>query len=169
MKHKILLIYSWFVRTLLFFLPDIPLFMRFRGYLYGLGMTSCGKNFQVSHDVIIKGFDNINIGDHIFIGSHSILMGSGKIYIEDEVLIGPHVIIISGNHTKINSSYRYGNADIGRIVIGRGAWIAANCTIGKDTVLPQGSILAANSFLNKKQDTPNSLYGGVPAKFIKHI
>ena len=53
MKHRLLLLYSWLVKTVLFFLPDIPLIMRFRGFLYSLGMPSCGSNFQVAHNVII--------------------------------------------------------------------------------------------------------------------
>ena len=51
MKHRLLLLYSWLVKTVLFFFPDVPLIMRFRGFLYGLGMPSCGSNFQVAHNV----------------------------------------------------------------------------------------------------------------------
>ena len=54
MKHKFLLLYSWFVRTIMYFLPDIPFIMRFRGFLYGVGMKKCGKDFQVTHNAIIK-------------------------------------------------------------------------------------------------------------------
>jgi maltose O-acetyltransferase len=168
MKHKFLLLYSWFVRTILFFFPDIPFIMRFRGFLYGLGMNECGKDFQVPHDAITKGIENIIVGDHVLIGNHSIIMGGGNIVIGNEVLIGPHVVIISGNHSKKNHSYRYGEGKFGKISIGDGAWIAANCTISMNSCLPQGSILSANSFLNKDFGIPNAIYGGVPAKLIKH-
>ena len=70
MKRKLLIIYSWLVRTLLFFWPDIPLFMKFRGWLYGLGMKRCGNDFQVTHDAIIKDFSGISIGNHVFCGNH---------------------------------------------------------------------------------------------------
>jgi maltose O-acetyltransferase len=94
-------------------------------------------------------------------------MGSGKILIEDEVLIGPSVSIISGNHTAIDGSYRFGMSSPGVIKLAKGAWIASNCTVGKNSSLPSGSVLSANSFLNKEFSTINSIYGGVPAKFIK--
>lgn len=168
MKHKNLLIYTWFIRTILYFLPDIPIFMRFRGFMYGIGMQRCGKDFQVTHDAIIKDLSNISVGNNCFVGNHSVIMGSGKTIIGNEVMFAPHVVIISGNHTSINGSFRYGMGEIGEIIIGNGSWIAANSTIQRGATLPSNSILSANSFLNKKFDIPNSIYGGVPAQLLKN-
>ena len=167
--RKFLLIYCWFIRIILFVLPDIPVIMRFRGWLYGLGMKKCGCDFQVPHDVIIKDLGGISVGKHVCLGNGIIIMGSGTIEIEDEVLIAPHCIIISGNHTIINGSFRYGLGDRGHIHIGKGAWIAGNSTVQRGSKLPAGSVLSANSFLNKVYEEPLSLYGGVPAKFIKRL
>lgn len=143
--------------------------MRFRGWLYGLGMTKCGKDFQVTHDAIIKGLQHLVIGDNVFVGNHSIIIGCGMCIVCDQVQIAPHCVIICGNHTSQNGSYRYGKGDLGDIYIGYGSWIAANCTIAKGGKLPNNSVLAANSFLNKKFEISNSIYGGVPAKFIKTL
>lgn len=167
--HKFLLLYVWFVRILLFGFPDIPFIMRFRGCLYGFGMKSCGIDFQVSHDAIIKGIENIEIGSNVFIGNHTIIMGSGNIYIGDAVLFGPHVVIVSGNHSMEESSFRYGSSDKGEIIINNGSWIGANCTIIKGAVLPCLSVLGGNSFLSSVQISEKSLYGGVPAKLIKKL
>lgn len=169
MKHKVLLIYSWFIRTILFFWPDIPVIMRFRGWLYGLGMKKCGCDFQVTHDAVIKDLCGISVNNHVFVGNGTVIMGSGTIDIEDEVQFAPHCIVISGNHTLKNGSFRYGMGDRGHIQIGRGAWVAGNSTIQRGSKLPAGSVLSANSFLNKVYEEPLSLYGGVPAKFIKKI
>lgn len=169
MRHKFLLIYSWAVRTLLFFWPDIPLIMRFRGWFYGLGMSKCGKDFQVTHDAVIKDLSGISVGSHVFVGNGTVIMGSGMIEIGDEVQFAPHCIIISGNHTMKDGSFRYGEGDRGHIYIGRGAWVAGNSTIQRGSKLPAGSVLSANSFLNKVYEEPLSLYGGVPAKFIKRL
>ncbi len=167
MKHKILLIYSWFIRTVLFFWPDIPVIMRFRGWLYGLGMSHCGRNFQVTHDAVLKDLLGISVGNHCFVGNTVVIMGSGNTIIEDEVMIAPHAIIISGNHTSVNGSYRYGKADAGEIFIGKGSWVAGNATLSKGARLPEDSVLSANSFLNKAFETPHAIYAGAPAKFIK--
>lgn len=168
MKH-VLLLYCWLVRVILFFLPDIPVIMRFRGWLYGFGMKKCGCDFQVTHDAIIKDLWGISVGCHVFVGNGTVIMGSGTIEIEDEVQFAPHCILISGNHTLLNGSFRYGNGDRGHIQIGRGSWVAGNSTIQRGSKLPVGSVLSANSFLNKEFEEPLSLYGGVPAKFIKKL
>jgi len=167
MKHKLLLLYSWFVRTLLIWLPDVPFIMRFRGWLYGLGMKSCGKNFQVAHDVNIKCLDGMSVGTNCYVANNNIILGSGTIVIESEVQIGPNCVLASGNHVSINGSYYNSKGDIGSIYLGKGSWVAANCTLAKGAVLPNNSALAANSFLGTELSKPNSIYGGVPAKLIK--
>ena len=86
MKHKVLLVYSWFVRTVLFFLPDFPLFMRFRGWLYGLGMKKCGKDFQVTHSAVLNTIDMIVVGDNVYIANFCSLIANGVIEIGDNVL-----------------------------------------------------------------------------------
>lgn len=143
--------------------------MRFRGWLYGFAMKKRGRDFEVTHDAVIKDLWGISVGNHVFVGNHTIVMGSGTIEIEDEVQLAPHVIIISGNHTSENGSYRYGKGDSGHIHIGYGAWVAGNSTVQKDSTLPANSVLSANSFLNKNFTEENAIYGGVPAKFIKKL
>jgi len=167
MKHKIFLLYSWLIRTTLYFLPDIPIIMAFRGWLYGICIKKCGNNFQVTHDAIIRNLENISIGHNCFIGNGCFIMGDGPIYIQDDVLIGPHTVVISGNHTENNGSYRFGEIKFGEIYISKGCWVGANCTITMNSFLPECSVLAANSVLNKKYYEKRCLYGGVPARKIK--
>lgn len=169
MKSKIGLLYAWLVRSILFLLPDIPVCMRFRGWLYGMFMEKSGCDFQVTHDAIIKDLEHISVGDHCFVGNTTVIMGSGCIEIGDEVLIAPHVVVISGNHTFVNGSFRYGKADAGRISIGTGSWIAANCTVQRGACLPAHSVLSANSFLNKAFNEEYIIYGGVPARSLKRL
>src|SRR5690606_39130217 len=149
MKHKLLLLYTWLIRSLLFFLPDMPILMRFRGFLYGLGMKKCGKDFQVTHDVHMKVLEEITVGNHVFIGNATVILGGGGLDIEDCVLIAPHVVIVSGNHTFLDGSYRFGSSQLKKITIQKGAWVAANCTLTQGSILPEGSVLGANSLLNK--------------------
>ena len=169
MRHKFGLIYAWFIRTMLYFLPDIPVIMRFRGWCYGLWMEQCGHDFQVTHDAYIKDLDYLSVGNHVFVGNGTVIMGSGTITIEDEVMFAPHCIVISGNHVQQNGSFRYGKGDRGHIHIGRGSWVAGNSTIQRGSKLPPASVLSANSFLNKCYDEEGALYGGVPARFIKKL
>lgn len=168
MKQRITFLYSYFVRILLFLLPDITIFMRFRGWLYGFGMKKCGKDIQVAHNVIFQRLEKMSLGSHIYFGTGVIQLGGGELTIEDEVPIGPHCIIVSGNHTRLNRSFFYGKGVRDNIKICKGSWVAGNCTITKGSVLPAGSVLAANSVLNKVFSEEDCVYGGCPAKLLKH-
>lgn len=173
MKHKLLLLYSWFVRTLLIWLPDVPFIMRFRGWLYGLGMRSCGKNFQVAHSASLQGVENFIVGCDAYFANQVIVLASTTIRIEDEVMIGPNSVLVTGNHTLYNGSFRYASAPARSIFLRRGAWVAANCTVLAGAILPEGSVLSANSCLHSIKDEMKmlkySVYGGNPARIIKSI
>src|SRR3989304_6903967 len=149
LKHKRLLIQTWFIRTFLFFLPDAPVMMRLRGFLYSLGCKSCGKNFQVTHSAILNTIETICVGNDVYIGHNVILAGGGPINIEDEVMVGHNAVIVSSNHMKRRGSFRFGDNKVGTITIGKGSWIGANCCLLPGSSLPPGSVLAANSLLNK--------------------
>jgi maltose O-acetyltransferase len=132
-------------------------------------MKKCGKNLQVQHDSILRNLEILEFGSNVFIGNHAFIMGSGSIILENDVMIAPHSVIIAGNHTLAADGYRNGPARKGTIIIKRGSWIAANCTVAIGAVLPEMSVLGANSMLNKAFDTPSAIYAGVPAKLIKVV
>lgn len=169
MKHRLLLLYTWFIRTLFFFIPDMPLTMRVRGFFYGLGMKKCGRNFQVTNDAWLKGLENINVGDNVFVGNSTMFIGGGNTFVGNNVLIGPHVIIVTGNHVLKSEGFNNTSSNVGAVVINDGSWVGANCTLATNATLSRNSILAANSFLSRKLSDEGCLYGGVPAKFIKRI
>lgn len=56
------------------------------------------------------------------------------------------------------------------IYIGREAWVSSYCLIGRGAVLPNYSVLAQSSMLNKNfsQEGECLLLGGIPAKVLKH-
>lgn len=168
--HKFLLIYSWLIRILLFLLPDFPLAMRFRGWLYSFGMKSCGKNFQVTHSAILNSLESLEIGDNVYIANFCNLIGTGNIIIGNEVILGPGVIISAGNHHFSNNSFRFASSTPLDIIIGDGSWIAANCTIVGRSIFPAESVLAANSvFIPSSTNSSSGIYAGNPAKFIKKL
>ena len=168
MKLKISIIYSWFVRTLTYFLPNIPFIMRFRGFLYSLMMAECGKDFQVASSVIINSLSGLKVGKHVYVGPNTIILAT-ELTIEDTVLIGPANLIASGNHTLENGSFRYGSPSRNKIIIKKGAWISGNCSILSGAVMPESSVLAAGSVLNKEFQEKYGLYAGSPACFIKKL
>lgn len=168
MKNKISIIYSWFIRSVTYFFPNIPVLMRFRGFLYSLMMIKCGKNFQVASNAIINSLSGIKVGDNVYIGPSTIILAT-DVRLEDEVLIGPLNLITTGNHTLKNGSFRYGEPSRGKVVIKKGSWVSGNCTVLAGAVLPESSVLAAGSVLNKPFKSTHSMYAGVPAQFKKKL
>jgi len=168
MKVKLSIIYSWFIRSITYFLPNIPLIMRFRGFLYSLFMDECGKDFQVASSVYFNTLCGIKIGNNVYIAHNTVIIGLDLI-IENEVIIGPNCVISGGNHVLNNGSFRFGVSEIARITIEKGAWVSANCTLIGGAILPQRSILAAGGVLTKPYKEDNSIYGGIPASLIKKI
>ena len=170
MKHKLLLFYTWFVRTLVFFLPDFPLFMRFRGWLYGLGMKKCGRNFQIAHSAIINGVDFCSLGNNIYIANSCNIILNGELTIGDEVIFGPGVLVSTGNHQFDGNSYRFSESTKEDVSIGKGCWIGGNSTILCGASVPEKSIVGAGSVVTKKScNGVTGLYAGSPAKLIKEL
>ena len=175
MKHKVLLIYSWFIRTMLFFWPDIPIVMSFRGWLYGLGMAHCGRNFQVTHNVVINTLGSFWIGNDVRLGIFSRLNGSahGRCEIGNAVIVGQGTMISCGNHVFNGYNFRDGkpNAANAKVIhIGEGAWVGANCTVTAGSSIPAHSVVAAQSCVTPKMEQHEyGIYGGVPAHFIKYL
>ncbi|MBJ9835996.1 acyltransferase [Citrobacter portucalensis] len=150
MKHKILLIYSYLIRLLLVWLPDMPSIMRFRGFLYSLGMGGCGKNLQVSSTAVLRGVEKIICGCDIYIGPNAYIMSREKIIIQNEVLIAMNVVIVDANHGKLNGSYRYSRGHQERIILGKGSWIAANSVVTAGAVIPAGKVVPPCTVVRKQ-------------------
>lgn len=166
MSNKLSIIYAWAVRSLLFFLPDAPAIMRFRGWLYGFMMKNRGGNFQVAHNVVLNSLNSISVGDDVYIANNCVFIANGEIDIADEVIFGPGNVIAAGNHVYLNGSYRFSPSTPKDVSIGKGAWVAANCTIVGGAAVPDRSIVAAGSvFLPQDDCIPDSMYCGVPAVF----
>lgn len=168
MKIKVSILYSWLIKTITFFLPNHPVFMKFRGWLYSFMMKSCGKNFQVASSVIINSLAGLEVGENVYIAHNNVIIGT-RVMIGDEVIIGPNCIISSGNHIFDGNSFRYGKGFTKGVIIDKGSWVAGNCSVIGGARLPKQSILAAGAVLNKPMLEEKSIYGGVPAKKIGDV
>lgn len=168
-KNKISIFYSWFIKTITYFFPNHPIFMRFRGYLYSLMMSRCGKNFQVASTVSFNSLAGLQVGKNVYIAPGNIFIGT-DILIEDNVIIGPNSVISGGNHQFDGVSFRdMPSIKLGPVIVGSGSWVAANCTITSGARLPPRSILAAGAVLNRKMKKEKMVYAGIPAKPISIV
>ena len=108
----------------------------------------------------------LTIGKGVFINHACSFLDMGGITIEDDVLIGPKVNLITENHP-LNPTERK-SLICKPILIKRKAWIGAaasilpGVTIGENAVVAAGAVVTADV-------PPNTIVGGIPAKFIKNI
>lgn len=156
--HFIALATSW--------LPDLRPVLRLRGLLLRPSFRSCGRNLQVSRRVTINFTNRLEIGSDVFLATGCWLHAWGGIVLEDEVQLGPYSVLVSGDHTKLDGSYRFDPSVLAPIRICRGSWIAAHATVTKGVTIGRGVLLAANSVATHDVP-PFTMAGGVPARVIQ--
>lgn len=161
-------IYGWFVRVATFFLPEIPIVQRFRGWLYSFAMKKCGKNFKVSYSVVLNRLELLTVGNNVYFAAGCFIAGGGDIAIGDNVLFGPNVSIAAANHKFDGTNFLNGYI-FGSVVVEDNCWIGGNSSLLMGAHIPCSSVLGAGSVCNKKFDQPFSLLAGAPARYIKDI
>lgn len=93
---------------------------------------------------------------------HKILIGKGT-HIAHDVIIRN-----SDGECLIDKDTQKPLSEPKDIIIGEHCWITTRCIILKNAYLPNGTIVGANSLVNKKFETENTLIAGSPAKVIKN-
>ena len=124
---------------------------------------------EIQEFVVIKTSGaKVAVGNFSQINPFTVIYAGADILIGANVMIGPSCVIASGNHAHLSliEPMRFqGSTDLEPIIIKDDVWIGANCTITSGVTIGTGSIVAANSVVNK--DVPSmSIVGGVPAKLI---
>jgi acetyltransferase-like isoleucine patch superfamily enzyme len=129
-----------------------------------------GTEIDVSTVIFVPFYTNfgrfITIGKNVFINHACTFLDMGGITIEDSVLIGPKVNLITENHP-LNPDDRK-SLICKPIVIKRNAWIGAAATILPGVTIGENAVVAAGAVV-ATDVLPNTIVGGVPAKFIKNI
>jgi acetyltransferase-like isoleucine patch superfamily enzyme len=107
----------------------------------------------------------------LFIGRHAAITNRHLIDCSDRVIIGQYSTF-AGFRSQILTHYINiaTNRQMTRpVTIGKYSFVGTQSVFLPGSVLPDYSILSANSLLNKAFNEPYCLYGGVPAEKIKTI
>lgn len=154
-----------------------------------------GSNSVVQLPVRLKGEERITVGSDVFVGAGSWLntIGSDGAGIEigdgtcmsggcvvsavESVRLGRRVLLARGVYIA-DHSHAYGDADraildqgvtdVGRVVIGDGAWLGENVVVCPGVHIGEGAVIGANSVVTR--DVPaRALAVGAPARVVRAI
>lgn len=154
--------FNWFIDT-------------FLGFFYKRAMAQCGKNVKIKPKTsVFKGLGNIYIGNDVSIPRYATIFSTeAKLIIGNKVIFGPSPTIITGDHPIdvigkfIFDIHDKRPGDDLDVVFQDDIWTGANITVLKGVTVGRGSVIAANSLVNKDVP-PYAIVGGTPAKVLKY-
>ena len=159
------------VQPLLALLPHLS-FARLRCAVYRLAGCRIGAGTLIAGRIRLSGESGVaqrlTIGARCFINSPCFLDLNANITLGDDVALGHHVVLVTSSHLVGRPTRRAGLLTRASITIGDGAWIGARATLLPGVTIGKGAIVAAGSVV-RTDVPPNSLFGGVPARFIKPL
>lgn len=140
-----------------------------RGALVKSLVKECGVNVLIFPNVFLAHTDNIRLGSNISIHPMTYIDGAGGLNIGDDVSIAHGVTIMTTEHKYTNKEVpiREQGFIFEEINIGSNVWIGAKATILAGTNISNGTIVGANSVVNKNFE-PDSIIAGCPARLIKN-
>ena len=131
-----------------------------------------GEHTRVCDFVFIWGGISSKIGRYVDMQPHVTIWGGGEIVIGDYVSVGVSTVLLTAGY-----SYKEGLrmvdgrpdnetlAQYGKLIIEDDVYIGASCTLLSNITIGKGSIIGANSLVNKDTE-PFGIYVGSPAKKI---
>lgn len=169
MKKLYLLIYYLFAQYLpMQPFPGFKFYYKFRFWLCKRILNHCGENVVVKNKCYIGDGSKLKVGSNSQLGQNCRL--GGPITLGNNVMMGPDVVIMGVTHdisdiTKpmidpSNPSFE------NPVVIGDNVWIGTRVIILPGVKIGSNSIIGAGAVVTKSFE-PNSILGGVPARFIK--
>ena len=177
--------YKWLINLLSSFIKIFPLKIRKKFFVnarnikgkFGLALRyaiiktiaeNIGDNVSIYENVYIYSPENLSIGDNVSIHPMCYIDATGGIYIGNDVSIAHMVTVMSTTHLFDDATIpiKDQGCESKKTVIKNNVWIGAKTTVLYGVKISQGSILGANSVVNK--DVPEfSIAAGIPAKIIK--
>jgi carbonic anhydrase/acetyltransferase-like protein (isoleucine patch superfamily) len=120
-----------------------------------IGDTVIGDNCSIWYNTVLRGdVNSIRIGNRVNIQDGSVLH---CLYRKSVIEIGSNVSI--GHNVVIHGAKICDN-----VLIGIGAIVLDGAVIGENSIIAAGAVVLAGTIVE-----PGSIWGGVPAKFVKKI
>lgn len=167
--HKIKLVLYYAVIQYLPHSRFLGIFTRFRVWYLSkvLKVMPNDKNSRVETGVYISDARQLKLGKHVRVNERVFLQGD--ISVGDYCMIAPGVAIYTRTHVYDNPEVPMtlsGETPIMPVVLEEDVWLGRNVMVLPGVRIGKGSIVGANSIVNKDIE-PYSIVGGVPAKLIR--
>lgn len=129
-----------------------------------------GALFHVGYGGSIEIEENCEIGvGDLYIDVRGDYINKHKVLIKKGTRIARGAIIRTNDgECLLDSQTKRPCSEPQDVIIGEHCWITSRCTILKGVNLPNNTIVASNSLVNKKFTEENLLIAGCPAKILKH-
>ncbi|TDP00911.1 acyltransferase [Flavobacterium sp. 245] len=146
----------------------------------GVGKVEIGENCSFGY--VLGGFHKggsielqaryqdsiIKIGNNVSTNNNVMICSANYIEIGEKTLIGQYVTIMDHEAHNIDPARRQEIGEIGKVIIGKNAWLGNNVTILKNSEIGDNTIVANGAVVSGKFPA-NVIIGGVPAKLIKSL
>lgn len=146
----------------------------------GLARVALGAHASIGRGNWITGFPagdarhfahRVDRRPELVLGEHAAITNRHLIDCTDSVEVGAFTTVAGfGSQILTHSIDLAANRQsCAPVRIGRYCFVGTGCTLLGGAVLPDHSVLGAASLLNRAQDAPYTLYGGVPAKALRPL
>lgn len=128
----------------------------------------CGDNISIHPGVYIFNPSNLYLNNNISIQPMSYIDATGEIVIGNDVSIAHGATIMSSSHNykALDTPIKDQGVSLKKTIINDNVWIGAKATILYGVTIRQGTIIAANTVVNKNVDE-NSIMSGQSMHMIK--
>ena len=136
--------------------------------------------WEVSGTVIFKGTANIGHGSKICVMSGTLVLGNNfritaestivtanNIVFGKDCLLSWDILIMDTDFHNVKDKSENILNPPAPIIIGNKVWIGCRCLILKGATIPDNSVIGANSFVGKRLEKENAVYGGQPVRLLK--
>lgn len=154
---------SWYIVCEILFASSLPVPSRWKCTLLRWFGAQIGRGVVIKPRVRIKYPWRLRIGDHTWIGEGSWIDNLALVDIGSHACISQGVYFCTGSHDHRKRSFDLITAPI---VVGDGAWVAAQTTLLQGVAVGENALVAAASMVHKDVP-PATIVGGNPAKPIR--
>lgn len=134
-----------------------------RGNIIFKGRAFFGNGSKLT----VMDYGELILGDNFYISGESAIVCKNHIECDKDVLFSWNILVMDTDfHRIINSEGNELSPD-GEIYIGENVWIGCRSIILKNSYIPTGCVIGADSRVSKKFLERNSLIIGNPARIVK--